>query len=203
MRTLARVFLLTVLVLDVAFGAFFLMGSPLTIGAEPPDPTAADSGNEAEQKAVWDREALALLGQQLEARSRELERREAEYEELMRGAEVLRQAGLLPGETPTPEVDAAAARREAEANAAGEEAFQRLQQAYENMEAESAARALSELAGRDREAVVELLLGWRPRTSGAILDALTQVNPSLAADLSYEIWKRSGKADTAAAGNGR
>ena len=49
---------------------------------------------------------------------------------------------------------------------------------------------LAELAALDQQAVVQLLLGWQPRTSGAILDALTQTHAELAAKLSYEIWKQ-------------
>jgi flagellar motility protein MotE (MotC chaperone) len=71
------------------------------------------------------------------------------------------------------------------------------------MEPESAAKALAALAARDKEAVIELLMGWKPRTSGAILDSLTQNSPALAADLSYEIWKRSGNAAGATAETGR
>jgi hypothetical protein len=62
------------------------------------------------------------------------------------------------------------------------------------MEPESAARAVAGLAKKDNECVVQLLLGWKPRTSGQILDALTQLDPGLAAQLSYEVWKRSGEA---------
>jgi hypothetical protein len=76
-------------------------------------------------------------------------------------------------------------------NVTKSDAFLRLLRAYENMEPESAAKALAELATRDRRAVVELVLGSKPRTSGAILDALTQTHPGLAADLSYEIWRRA------------
>jgi len=83
------------------------------------------------------------------------------------------------------------------------DAFTRLQRAYETMEPESAAKALNELATRDREAVVALVLGLKPRTSGAILDAVTQINPALAADLSYTIWKRSGKPESRTAKAGR
>lgn len=83
------------------------------------------------------------------------------------------------------------------------DAFKRLLRAYENMEPESAARALAALAERDPEVVVELLMGFKPRTSGAILDALTQRNASLAADLSYEIWRRSGEDEAEAAESGR
>lgn len=84
------------------------------------------------------------------------------------------------------------------------DAFARLKRAYENMEPETAARAVRELAARDREAVVALLLGFNARTAGAILDGLTESDPALAADLSYEIWKRSGHpSPPATAQNGR
>ena len=76
---------------------------------------------------------------------------------------------------------------------------ERSQRAYENMEPESAALALAELAYLDQEAVVQLLISWQPRTSGAILDALTQADPMLAASLSYEIWRQGGKKEAAAA----
>jgi hypothetical protein len=97
--------------------------------------------------------------------------------------------GTIPGAGPDePEAPAPAARG---AGVAQADAFRRLLRAYENMEPESAARALAELAQRDRRAVVELVLGSKPRTSGAILDALTRTHPGLAADLSYEIWRRA------------
>jgi flagellar motility protein MotE (MotC chaperone) len=89
------------------------------------------------------------------------------------------------------------------ATSAKNDAFTRLQRAYESMEPEAAAKALSELASRDREAVVALILGLKPRTSGAILDAVTQIDPALAADLSYAIWKRSGKGASPTARSGR
>jgi hypothetical protein len=83
------------------------------------------------------------------------------------------------------------------------DAFRRLLRTYENMEPESAAKALAALAERDLEVVVELLMGFKPRSSGAILDALTQKNAALAADLSYEIWRRSGEEPPGAADSGR
>jgi flagellar motility protein MotE (MotC chaperone) len=87
--------------------------------------------------------------------------------------------------------------------AARNQAFVRLQRAYESMEPESAAKALVALAARDKEVVIDLLMGWKPRTSGAILDAVTQNNAGLAADLSYEIWRRSGNPAEPAARSGR
>jgi hypothetical protein len=110
-------------------------------------------------------------------------------------------AGAIPGAAATsaaapdsalPEAPASPSAATAARASLRNDAFLRLQRAYESMEPESAAKALIALAGRDQEAVIELLMGWKPRTSGAILDAVTQSSPSLAADLSYEIWKRSG-----------
>jgi flagellar motility protein MotE (MotC chaperone) len=153
----------------------------------------------AEQEPVPSPETLRQLGRRLADRATELDRREEDLRELARGAEVLRRAGLLPpeeeasGEAVEPDATEAKAEKDKPA-AAGTAArtataFQSLQRAYENMEPESAARALAELAARDKQVVVELLLGWKPRTSGAILDALTQTDAALSADLSYEIWK--------------
>jgi flagellar motility protein MotE (MotC chaperone) len=207
---MARWFLLAVLALDVVFAVFLFLGGPPSVGAERQlevesalDAAETDDGAGG---SPWTRQALSRLGAQLEERSRELDRREAEIEELLRGSEVLRRAGLLPGDAEAEaavETPATEPTGPSEEEIAGRQAFASLQQAYENMEPDSAAQALSELADRDKEAVVELLLGWRPRTSGSILDSLTQINPALAADLSYEIWKRSGKNVSSAAGSGR
>ncbi len=168
--------------------------TPLT-DAEAEDPAA-------KLKApLYTAGSLRALGEQLVNRAEALKRREAELDEALRAEEVLRRSGVLeepeeevepepepePEPLPEPEPDPAAI--------AAKEAFARLQQAYEKMEPESAAIALSQLAARDREAVVALLNGWKPRTSGAILDALTQSDPALAADLSYEIYKRGKDAE--------
>jgi flagellar motility protein MotE (MotC chaperone) len=191
MRTLARWVLVTVVVLDGAFVALVLStslaSSPAAVEAPHPDPAPAEPAAAAAVEAPTPTtDALQLLGRQLSERAAELARRENELDELLRGSEVLRRAGLIEAPAPSeePAVEASAA-----ASEAPRDAFQSLQRAYENMEPDSAARALAELAARDKEAVVELLLGWKPRTSGAILDALTQSDPVLAADLSYEVWK--------------
>lgn len=68
--------------------------------------------------------------------------------------------------------------------------FDKLLKAYEGMEPDNAAIALSELHGKDRLVVVDLLLGLKPRQSAAALDALAALAPRIAADVSYEIWKR-------------
>lgn len=201
-----RWFLLSVLALDVVVAVAFVVGLPGELGAQSVDPAsvatgaaavaAAGSGEQDPSMSPWTREALDLLGKRLQERTEELDRRESQLDELLRGSEVLRLAGEAapePAGEPT-----AAAPAEEEASQPGE-SFLRLQRAYENMEPATAATALAELAERDKDAVVALLLGWPPRTSGAILDALTTVKPVLAADLSYEIWKLDGKKRPAAA----
>ena len=109
----------------------------------------------------------------------------------------------IPGVAATEAAPSSAPEPKGPATAAKSQAFVRLQRAYESMEPESAAKALVALAARDKEVVIDLLMGWKPRTSGAILDALTQNNAGLAADLSYEIWRRSGNPADAAARSGR
>jgi len=159
------------------------------VGSLPAPSAPADgTGEMSEAEPEVTRETLALLGQRLAERAAALVRREQELDELLRGAEVQRRLAELnapAGEPAAPH----AAEQPAVADGAS---FTRLQRAYENMEPESAAAALAELAALDQQAVLQLLAGWKPRTSGQILDALTQIDPGLAARLSYEIWRRGG-----------
>ena len=204
MKRSTRWFLLAVLVVN-AVAAAFLTGAAQGPVGESADPAQAEPASETEngQPVAPSREALRLLGLQLAERSDRLRQREEELAELLRGPEVLRRAGLgdsagSPAQTP----DDPPAADPVEPDPA-EEAFARLSRAYENMEPDSAALALTELAGIDKDAVLQLLSGWRARVSGAILDSLAQSNPKLAAELSYEIWKRSGKDRTVTAIPGR
>ncbi len=68
--------------------------------------------------------------------------------------------------------------------------FDRLLKAYEGMDPANAAAALVELYGRNRRVVVDLLLGMKPRQATGTLDALASTHPKIAADLSWEIWKK-------------
>jgi flagellar motility protein MotE (MotC chaperone) len=68
--------------------------------------------------------------------------------------------------------------------------FDQLLKAYEGMEPENAASALTELYAKDRLVVVDLLLGIKARQAAGTLDALAASSPEIAADLSLEIWKR-------------
>ena len=166
-----------------------------------PQPTA--------QPTEWSRVMLSELGKSLSARAAKLEERERELDELLHGVEVLRRAGFQPADGDEEGVDggdvdeaAATARQQqeaaeaaavAEAQAQADAAFDRLQRTYAAMEPDNAAQALKALSARDKDAVVQLILSWQPRTSGAILDSLTLLDPKLAADLSYEIWALRGK----------
>jgi flagellar motility protein MotE (MotC chaperone) len=199
MAKVVRLFLIAVLTVNAAGAAALL------IGMLPDAHAVSDSSEQSgAEEATLDQNALRLLGEELALRAEQLQQREAELEELLRSEEVLARAGVLENEE-TETAPAAEAPEEVAEPAESDNsfAFEKLQKAYENMEAESAALALAELAFIDQEAVVELLLGWKPRTSGAILDALTQTDPALAASLSYEIWKRGGKKKEQAASDGR
>lgn len=68
--------------------------------------------------------------------------------------------------------------------------FDRLLKAYEGMEPVNAAKAMAEIYDKDREVVVDLLLGLKPRQAAGILDSLAATSPKQTADLSLEIWKR-------------
>lgn len=68
--------------------------------------------------------------------------------------------------------------------------FERLVRAYEAMDPDNAAAALASLYGKERQAVIEILLGMKPRQAAAVLDALAARAPSVAAELSLAAWKR-------------
>ena len=186
MRATVRWFLVVVLTLNAAAAAVLLFG-PF-----PASWALAEDSDEAPATAPPDRDALRLLGLELAERVAELDRRQEQLEELLRSEEVLARAQSLGGPAPSDAVQ----------DQDGTEAFTRILRAYENMEPESAAKALVELAARNQDAVVELLLGWQPRTSGAILDALIQTDPALAAELSYTVWKTGGNVAAPAASSG-
>lgn len=219
MRTTVRWILISVLIMDGLFAVLYFSGALTPTYAQEAVAEEATAEKPADSPLPenlaarfadnpWSQQTLEALGREMAARAEALERREADLVELERASEVLERAGIeesAPEETVREKTEAAATPAgtaektepapppvdPAEA-AASHTAFLRLQKAYENMEPDSAAQALSGLAKKDQQAVVRLLLGWNPRVSGAILDALTQTNPELAADLSYEIWKLSG-----------
>ena len=206
MRRGLRWFLALVLVADATVALTLMLGglSSRGIAADKPadKPGAADA-----TPAPPSPETLKKLGEQLALRSAELDRKQAEVDEAIRGSEVLKRAGLAPEATPADKLAEAKAAKKAGSKNKKEKAppdpFTQLQRAYENMEPDSAAKALVQLADLDKQAVVKMIIGWKPRTSGAILDALTQIKPGLAADLSYEIWRQGGNAGEEAADSDR
>jgi len=191
----ARWFVMLVLLINAVAGLVLLAGP-----ADGDGPAPGEAGYASDDP---ERDALRLLAEQLAARERELGLREAEIEELRRSEEVLRRLAALKESAESPDVAASREPASSVEPTIENQAFEKLQRAYENMEPESAALAISELAALDQEAVIQLLIGWNPRTSGSILDALTQTEPALAAKLSYEIWKRSGQFEAQAASSGR
>ena len=194
MRKSIRWFLIVVLLLDTTAAVILLTG-----GFAVPGVMASGTPNEVAHEPEPTREALELLGHQLVERAEQLRRREAELDEVLRGLEIQQRITERNTEAEPTAGGAGPVEPPPEPN----EAFQRLLRAYENMEPESAAVALAELATLDTEAVLQLLSGWKPRTSGQILDALTQTHPVLAAELSYRIWKGDGNNGPAAAKDGR
>lgn len=196
MKTTMRWLLAAVTVLDIVFVLSFMSGgsAPSMAESTPPDSAVADTGVKADADAQAgpteaEPENWKLLGEELARRSEQLKLREQEADEILRGAEVLARAGIPTGEDAAKGVAGASLEPGRKPSAD----FLRLQRAYENMEPDSAAMAMIELAKRDTNVVVELLLGWKPRTSGAVLDAITVRNAKLAADLSFRIWKRRGE----------
>ena len=209
MRRALRWFIYSVVAVDAVVAAVLLLGGLSTPGGAAD--TTATKPAPAQAPATEPKPATAeshpLLAEELAKRAAELERKQAELDEAIRGAEVLRRAGLAP-ELPPEETTAQETRAPKPAKASKKNAkgakpevdpFTKLGRAYENMEPDSAAKAVAELALRDQQAVVQMLMGWKPRTAGAVLDALTRIQPSLAADLSYEIWRQGGNAAPEAA----
>lgn len=110
-------------------------------------------------------------------------------------AERERQIGVLTSELDRrkTELDATAKRLAAEEKRLAQAAapsFDKLLKAYEGMDPANASAALHELYPKDRQTVIDLLLGMKPRQSAAALDALAASYPREAADLSYEIWSK-------------
>lgn len=188
MRTSVKWLLGSVVAAD-AIAALVLVsgGIPVTLAEDHAAPEAAPAVSPADA-------ALAKVAEQLKAREAAIAERENAAQEALRAAEVLqRTAAPAPvEEKPKPKASAKKGAKEPAPP------FTKLTRAYENMEPDAAARALVALAKKDREAVVDLMLGWKPRTSGAVLDAMTQREPEFAAEISYEIWKRREGADAAA-----
>jgi len=57
--------------------------------------------------------------------------------------------------------------------------FDRLLKAYEGMDPENAASALSELYAKDRKVVIDILLGLKARQAAQALDALAAIQPNM------------------------
>jgi flagellar motility protein MotE (MotC chaperone) len=127
-------------------------------------------GELTEQRKRLDQETQSLSERerQLSVLTAELEKRDGELDALAKQLEVEKQR-----------LETAAA-----------PSFEKLLKAYEGMDPINAASSLHELVGKDRQTVIDLLLGLKPRQSAAVLDALAAEHPREAADLSYEIWKK-------------
>ncbi|RMG43596.1 MAG: hypothetical protein D6718_11990 [Acidobacteria bacterium] len=132
------------------------------------------------------------LVEELRAKKAEIERREADISERERQVVILREELAAELEA-VKEARAALARERKAFEELRAPSFERLLKAYEGMEPDNAAKALAELFRRDQMVVVDLLLGLKPRQAAAALDALAAAQPEVAAQVSYEIWKRNPK----------
>ncbi|MDQ7006554.1 MAG: hypothetical protein Q9Q40_04940 [Acidobacteriota bacterium] len=130
-------------------------------------------------------EALTRQKEALERKARELTERE-------RQLAVVR-AELLAEREALDKQKAELARQREELENAGAPNFGRLLKAYEGMDPENAASALAELYARDRNVVVDLLLGLKSRQAALTLDALASTHPKIAAELSLQIWQKDPK----------
>jgi hypothetical protein len=139
----------------------------------PPTPSMAEA--QAREAEATFRELIAEAAEQ----KRALERRAAELAERERQVVVLRRelAGVAPARTNERPREGLAAARPADGD------FGRVARAFGGMSPENAARALLELYSRDRRVAVDLALGLPPARAAAVLDAVAQTRPSVAADI--------------------
>jgi flagellar motility protein MotE (MotC chaperone) len=167
---------------------------PVTEAQATRDPSAAPAEPErpkhpAEQGPELARATYRRLIDELSAQKNRLEGRASELSERERQLQVSQQE--LRAQRAELEALREKIRQERQA-AEGQTApsFQRLLKAYEGMEPENAAAALSQLYQRDREVVVDVLLGLRSRQAALVLDAVAAGHPQIAAELSLEIWQQ-------------
>jgi flagellar motility protein MotE (MotC chaperone) len=151
---------------------------------EPEEPEHPALRGEEIARATYRRliDEVSAHRDRLEARAEELSERE-------------RQLGVAQQELQTERERLEALRekvRQETLDAQGQSApsFERLLKAYEGMEPENAAAALAQLYQRDRDVVVDVLLGLRSRQAALVLDAVAAGHPQIAADLSLEIWQK-------------
>jgi flagellar motility protein MotE (MotC chaperone) len=143
----------------------------------------------AEQGPEIARATYRRLIDELSARKSGLEERAEELAERERQVEVVRQE-LATERTELEALREKVRKERQEAEGRSAPSFDRLLKAYEGMEPENAAAALSQLYQRDREVVVDVLLGLRSRQAAAVLDAVAAQHPQIAAELSLEIWQK-------------
>lgn len=74
-----------------------------------------------------------------------------------------------------------------EAFAAADRVFRRIVRAYESMEADGAAAALTRLAEEDSYSVVRTLLAMDPLRAGAVLDSMSRRAPDTTAKITAEM----------------
>ncbi|HHN75122.1 MAG TPA: hypothetical protein ENK10_07850 [Acidobacteria bacterium] len=202
--------LLVVLGLAVAANGALILDA-LTFGLFVPRVLAQDALGDGSEKAVQDgetsgeggvdptdtgpqqaEEVYRNLVDELTRQKAVLERKAKELAERERQLEIVRAELLAEREAIDKQKKELAREREA-FESEGAPNFGRLLKAYEGMDPENAASALAELYARDRDVVVDLLLGLKSRQAALILDALAATHPKIAAELSLQIWKQDPK----------
>jgi len=164
-------------------------GAPDEADASAGDTPQTDPG----PPAVRAEEIFEKLVEQVRARDKALDEREAALVDQERQLEVVR-LQLEERATRIARERAALEARQKEIEGTGGASFASLVKAYGQMDPENAAGALEELYKQRQDVVIDLVLSLKPRQAGAILDALAARNAKIAASLSKQIWERTPRA---------
>jgi len=183
----AAVLVNLIIAADILGNLGLLPGAEAGAKKEVRAPKDAPAGNAGAKEAEA---AYKALVSELQAQKQTLDKKSQELAERERQVGVVR-AELQAQQDQQP----AQAARPGQQGSGGAQSqpgdsFKRLVKAFAGMEPENAARALAELYNRDRDTAIDLMLALPARRSGAILDALAQTKPGLAADISADMSHR-------------
>ena len=183
----AAVLVNLIIAADIVGNLGLLPGAEAGAKEEIRSPKDAPAGNAGAKEAEA---AYKALVSELQAQKQTLDKKSQELAERERQVGVVR-AELQAQQDQQP-AQAARAGQQGSGGAQSQpgDSFKRLVKAFAGMEPENAARALVELYNRDRDTAIDLMLALPARRSGAILDALAQTKPGLAADISADMSHR-------------
>ena len=183
----AAVLVNLIIAADILGNLGLLPGAEAGAKEEIRSPKDAPAGNAGAKEAEAAYKALVA---ELQAQKQTLDKKSQELAERERQVGVVR-AELQAQQDQQP-AQAARAGQQGSGGAQSQpgDSFKRLVKAFAGMEPENAARALVELYNRDRDTAIDLMLALPARRAGAILDALAQTKPGLAADISADMSHR-------------